>query len=370
VSRLARWWASLFDEVGSLRGVALARLLFGPIVVFNLWGYLTDALDGQTYQDRFHHPFWSWLPHLPEPVYGLVILAGVAAGAAMTVGFLSRVATTTAFLVVTYNLLVDQTGFQHNRAFLVMNLGLLALQPTGLALSVDAWRHERRTGRPPDDRGLLWPLWLQRLLLASVYLASATSKLSNPDWRSGLVLWDRVVRYSSNIEALPHGDALAGVLTDRWVYWWFAPVVLGTELFIGLGLWGKRTRLAAIWVAVAFHASIQVTAEVNTFSFGALAALAVWAVPRTRDRTVIAPARAAAAIGALDWLARFHVEVAEPGGGFRLVDRDGRRWAGIDARRRVLLRLPLTFWFIAPVVALTRGRSEVEGPVDRPATMA
>ena len=358
-SQFRGWWDALFDEVGSLRAVALVRLLFGPIVVFHLWGFLVAALDGRTYQGRFHEPFWAWLPHPPASLYTVMIAVGVVAGVAMTVGLASRLATTTAFAVVAYNLLLDQTAFQHNRAFLVMNLGMLALQPTGLALSLDARRHRLRTGHPPSDLGLLWPLRLQRLLLSSVYLASAGSKLLDPDWRSGLVLWDRVARFSFRIEALPFGDGLADLLTDRWVYWWFAPVVLGTELFIGLGLWSGRTRLAAIWVAVAFHLSIEVSADVHTFSYAALAALAVWAVPSTRDRTVVhAGRREARTIRSLDWLARFRIEPVTDGDGpLTLIDRDGTRYTGMAARRRVRLRLPLTFWFTAPVVALTARRT-------------
>lgn len=358
-SRMRSWWDALFDEVGSLRAVALVRLLFGPIVVFHLWGFLVAALDGRTYQSRFHEPFWAWLPHPPPSLYTAMIAVGVVAGVAMTVGLASRLATTTAFAVVAYNLLLDQNAFQHNRAFLVMNLGMLALQPTGLALSLDARRHRIRTGYPPSDLGLLWPLRLQRLLLSSVYLASAGSKLLDPDWRSGLVLWDRVARFSFRIEALPFGDGLADLLTDRWVYWWFAPVVLGTELFIGLGLWSERTRLAAIWVAVAFHLSIEVSADVHTFSYAALAALAVWAVPSTRDRTVVhAGRREAGTIRSLDWLARFRIEPVTDGGGpLALIDRDGTRYTGLTARRRVRLRLPLTFWLTAPVVALSARRT-------------
>lgn len=372
MTRLAGWWQALFEEVGNLRAVALARLLFGPIVVFHLWGFLTDALGGRSYQDRFNEPFWGWLPHPAEWLYAVLLTVGVVAGVAMTIGLASRVATTAAFGVVAYNLLLDQTAFQHNRAFLVMNLGLLALQPTGVALSVDAWRHRRRTGRPPGELGLLWPLRLQRLLLASVYLASAVSKLLDPDWRSGLVLWDRVVRFSDNIETLPFGDTLVELLTDRWIYWWFAPVVLATELFIGLGLWHARTRLAAIWVAVAFHVSIEMTAEVHTFSYAALAALTVWAVPRARDRLVLhATPRRAAVIRGLDWLARFRVEATDDAGDLLLIDRDGTRWAGVAARRRIRLRLPLTFWFIAPVVALTSDRPASRGRTDgRPPDLA
>ena len=353
MTRLGRWWRGLFDEVGDIRAVALVRLLFGPIVVFHLWDFLTDALHGSTYQDRFHEPFWPWLPNPPETVYALLISIGVLAGVAMTVGLASRIATTTAFVVVGYNLFLDQTSFQHNRAFLLMNLAMLALQPTGRALSIDAWRYRRRFGHPPSDIALIWPLWLHRILLASVYLASGVSKLLDPDWRGGLVLWDRVVRFQRAIEDLPLGDTLVDVLTTRWLYYWFAPLTLATELFIGLGLWHHRTRLAAVWVAVLFHVSIEVTANVHTFSYAALAALALWAVPRTRDRVVTVPRREqAAAIRRLDWLRRFRVVVDEDGGPAELIERDGTRHRGADARRRVLLHLPLTFVFVAPVIAV------------------
>ncbi len=357
MTRLSRWWQGLFDEEGSVRAVALVRLLFGPIVVFHLWDFLTDALRGSTYQDRFHEPFWPWMPNPPEAVYTLLISIGVLAGVAMTVGLASRVATTTAFVVVGYNLLLDQTSFQHNRAFLLMNLGLLALQRTDRALSIDAWRYRRRFGHPPSDMALIWPLWLHRILLASVYLASSVSKLLDPDWRTGLVIWDRVVRFQHAIVDLPFGDTLADVLTTRGLYYWFSPLTLATELFIGLGLWHRRTRLAAVWVAVVFHVSIELTANVHTFSYAALAALSVWAVPRTGDRVVTLPRREqATAIRRLDWLRRFRVVVDEDGGPAELIEHDGIRHVGADARRRILLRLPLTFFVVAPVVAIHAAR--------------
>lgn len=38
-----------------------------------------------------------------------------------------------------------------------------------------------------------------RIVVSSVYLTSGVTKLANPDWRSGLVLSDRVVRYQQQI---------------------------------------------------------------------------------------------------------------------------------------------------------------------------
>ena len=41
--------------------------------------------------------------------------------------------------MVAGNLLLSQTHFRHNRAFLAIVLGGLALLPAGRVLSVDAW---------------------------------------------------------------------------------------------------------------------------------------------------------------------------------------------------------------------------------------
>ena len=45
----------------------------------------------------------------------------------------------------------------------------------------------------------LWPLVLLRVQVSLVYFSSGFSKLVDPDWVSGLVLWDRAVRYQSAI---------------------------------------------------------------------------------------------------------------------------------------------------------------------------
>lgn len=55
----------------------------------------------------------------------------------------------------------------------------------------------RRPRRPAV--GYLWPVLMLRIVVSSVYLTSGVTKLANPDWRSGLVLSDRVVRYQQQI---------------------------------------------------------------------------------------------------------------------------------------------------------------------------
>jgi hypothetical protein len=349
-----------FDELlgrpVSMRALALLRVLAGPVVLLHLRPFLSDSLDGQTYRDAFHEPYAAWYPELPEAVYvGLLWLAAGAA-VAMSLGLLTRLATAATFALVTYNLLLSTTHFHNNRAYLVIVLGLLAVAPCGRELSVDAWLRRRRGRAPLDLSAPAWPLWLLRFECAAVYGASGLSKLVDPDWFGGTVTWQRVVRARDDLQALP--DWAVSLLTDRSFHTGAAKLIVLTELFIAVGLWWRGTRYAAVWVAVAFHVAIEVSASVQVFSFLAIAVLVIWAVPSTRDRVIrIDPGagsqrRLGALVRGLDWLARFRVEPAPPGASLEVVDRGGATLRGGPAVALVLSRLPLTAWFALPALLL------------------
>ena len=146
------------------------------------------------------------------------------------------------------------------------------------------------------------------------------------------------------------------MLADRSFHTVVAKLIVATELFIALGLWSRRTRYAAVWVAVCFHVAIELSARVEVFSYLAIAALVIWSVPSTGDRVLVVDptARAqrllAGAVRSLDWLARFRVEDGAPGSSPRVVDRDGTSRQGAAAVRFVLSRLPVTAWFALPTL--------------------
>jgi hypothetical protein len=323
----------------SLRALALLRVLVGPIVLLHLAPFLSDSLHGRTYQDVFHEPYASWYPELPEGVYIGVLWAGAVAAVLMSAGALlrraalTRVATAATFAVVAYNLFLSTTHFHNNRAYLVIVLGILAMAPAAQA-------------------GPAWPLWLLRFECAAVYGASGISKLLDPDWFGGTVTWQRVLHARADLHPLP--DRVVSVLTDRDFHTGAAKVIVFTELFIALGLWSRRTRYAAVWVAAVFHVTIEASASVQVFSFLGIAVLLIWAVPSTRDRVLQIDPRApfARVVRALDWLARFRVEPAPPGTGIEVVDRDGTSIRGRPAVLFALTRLPLTAWFTLPTLLL------------------
>jgi uncharacterized membrane protein YphA (DoxX/SURF4 family) len=358
--REARGAVARFDELlgrpVSMRALALLRVLAGPAVLLHLRPFLSDALDGRIYSDAFYEPYAAWYPELPHALYvGLLWLAVVAA-LAMSLGFLTRLATATTFAIVTYNLFLSTTHFHNNRAYLVIVLGVLAVAPCGRELSVDAWIRRRR-GRPPLAQSApAWPLWVLRFECAAVYGASGLSKLLDPDWFGGTVTWQRVVRARDELGALP--DWAVSLLTNRSFHTGAAKLIVLTELSIAVGLWRRRTRYAAVWVAVAFHLAIESSASVQVFSYLGIAVLVIWAVPSTRDRILrLDPSsrpqrRLGAAVRRLDWLARFRIEEAPPGSRLELVDRDGSAIRGAPALVFALSRLPLTAWFTLPALLL------------------
>jgi hypothetical protein len=374
-----------FDELlgrpVDLRAMALLRVLAGPIALLHLWPFLADALDGRLYRDTFTEPYAAWYPHLPRGLYTAVLALGVVAAVAMTVGLCTRLATGVTLGVVAYNLFLSTTHVHNNRAYLAIVLAALALVPCGRELSVDAWLRARR-GRPPlPASGPGWPLWLLRFEASVVYGASGLSKLLDPDWIGGTVTWHRVVRVHDQVVASALPGWAVTVLEDRGFHTYAAKAIVATELFVALGLWWRASRYAAVWLAVCFHVAIQLSASVEVFSYLAIAALVVWAVPSSRDRVVAVDVastrlrRFAVALAALDWLARFRVVDGPPGSGLSVTDRDGSVVRGGVAVAVVLSRLPLTAWFALPVVASPpvrrsrrAGRPAASGPPPRVGT--
>jgi uncharacterized membrane protein YphA (DoxX/SURF4 family) len=348
----------LLGRAVSMRALALLRVLAGPAVLVHLQPFLSDSLDGRTYQDGFYEPYASWYPEVPEAVYVGLLWLAAAAAVAMSLGLLTRLATATTFAIVAYNLFLSTTHFHNNRAYLVIVLGLLAVAPCGRELSLDAWIRRCRGLPALDPSAPAWPLWLLRFECAAIYGASGLSKLVDPDWFGGTVSWQRVVRAREQLETWPLPDWAVSALTDRGFHTGAAKLIVLTELFIALGLWWRGTRYAAVWVAVVFHLTIETSASVQVFSYLGIAVLVIWAVPSTRDRVLRVDAtdarqrRLGAAVRGLDWLARFRVEPAEAGSRLEVVDRDGTAIFGLPAAALTLSRLPLTAWFALPTLLL------------------
>ena len=344
-----RSWNERLDDPVDVRSLAVLRLAIGPIVLLHLRPFLSDALDGVVYSDSFTLPYWSWYPELPEGLYVAMLWGTALAAMLLSIGLWTRLVAWLTVAGVAYNLFLSQTHFHHNRAFLLILLVGLAVLPTGRTVSVDALR-ARRSGAAlsPLGAGRL-SLTVFRFSIALVYFASGFSKLIDPAWWGGTVTRLRIERYEDRVADAGVPDALVELLLDPGFQAVAAKAIVLTELFIAIGLLVPRLRKAAVWVAIPFHVSIEVTAYVQVFSAAALAALVVWTDRPSHDRIVRIGAPWGGVIRVLDWTGRFRVvDTAGP----PVVEDRKRRRQGRDAGWFVASRLPLTFWFAAPVVLL------------------
>ncbi len=353
-ARLRAWNRSL-DVPVDARALAVLRIAIGPIVLLHLRPFLAAARDGLIYSDRFTLPFWDWYPELPRAAYIALLWAIALTALMLSLGLFTRAAAWLTAGGVAYNVFLSQTHFRHNRAFLIILLVGLAVLPAGRTASLDAWRARRRGAPLADKGGTRLALTVLRFEIAVVYLASGFSKLIDPDWWGGTVTRLRIERYRPRLSDLGIPDWIVDLLADPGFQAATAKIIVLTELFIGLGLLLRRTRKAAIWVAIPFHVGIQAIAAVQVFSFAALAALVVWIDRPARSRTLHVPERSrwGRAIGVLDWTGRFRVEI---GKGPMTVTDGSRTLSGNEARLFVLSRLPATFWFAAPLQLLRRSQ--------------
>jgi hypothetical protein len=114
-------------------------------------------------------------------------------------------------------------------------------------------------------------------------------------------------------------------------------------------------------VAIPFHIAIEISARVQVFSWAALAALVIWVTPTVERRRLFVPVgdRLAGIARSLDWFGRFEIVPAD-GGEVRVAEHDAGRSLvrhGADARWTAWSRLPATFWFAAPMLAVARLRA-------------
>jgi uncharacterized integral membrane protein len=285
--------------------------------------FLQLAADGVIYRDRFWLPYADWYPHLPRGLY--VALSGTCGdGLLVSLGIVTRLAAWACAGGVAYNLFLSQTHFHHNRAFLLILLIGVAVPPVGATLSSDRLlRTPRLLSR---GRGRRLALTVLRLEICPRLPGLGPLKLLDPDWWDGTVTRLRVVAPAPTASGpCPNGSSISCSTRGS------TPGRQGGGADRGLHRRRsaqRRTRLAAVWMAIPFHLAIEATAAVQVFSWAALAALVVWVTPQSHDRAVALPRLWQVAGGAGPRLDRAVRGVAARRGG----DRDRSRWHGAARR--------------------------------------
>jgi len=354
---------SFLDEIGDVHALAGARIAFGVLLLVEARGMMLEQLDQGYFGAHFHVPFIPERFVPSQQVFAMILAAQAVCAVLVIVGHVARPALFFSAAAITYAMLCDRLHFHHNRWALACYAALLALTPCDRARALGA-----RGGVP--TAGPLWAVRLAQLQVCIVYVASASSKLFDPDWRSGAMMLDRMVRYGH--VAIERGVP-AGV-----VQFFQRPEVaslmskgaIATELFLAFALLSRPLRIPAIFVGICFHAAIELSARVELFSFTTFAAYLLFATPDFRARSLrYDPTRAksvvlARAVRLLDWLARFDVspweaDALDRGRSFVVTDRDGKPRTGFAGVMSLMRALPLAFpiWAVLSPLLGVRSKS-------------
>ncbi len=347
------------DERGDTYLLGLTRLAFGALLSVSSWSIYQQSRHG-FFRDAFHLSFLPERLLPPAPLY-LALVAAHALGALWVVaGWRARPALALTSLVGLYLLLANRLELHNNRYALYCYAFLLSFAPCDRAFVFFGPHH--------DAAARAGPLWAQRLVQAQaslIYLASGLSKLADPDWRGGVVLGDRALRFLERRRLGWPVDAFLAWFGQPHVSSSFSKVVIATELFLAVGLWAPRARAVALWVGFFFHVSIEITQQVELFTYMTLAVYLLFVTPATRERALEVPPERAAwgqALGRLDWLARFELRSAPPGAPFAAVDRDGRRAIGFAAFVLLCRALPALFPLWLPLALAERALARRRAP--------
>jgi hypothetical protein len=350
------------DDVGDTYTLGLVRIALG-LLLFTQALRAARQLEDVYFGDVFH---WPILPELLVPsrsVYALIVIAQVLLAVVAVAGHgNARPALLASALLGTYVLLCDRLQFHNNRWALDCFAALLAFTPCDRSFHL---------GPPPVVRvGPLWAVRLAQIQLSLIYVASAGSKLFDPDWRGGLVLLERLRMYGHQAADVGVPQPLLDWMTQADVTSALAKLAIATELLLAIGLGSRRGRIIALWWGLWFHLTIEATSRVEGFTWLTLAVYVTFVTPDVRARRLFfdgsrAKGRwAARLVALLDWLARFDIKPWAPdpvrrGHVVVIVRRDGTRATGVRALAMVARCTPLLFPLWAPLALLasfTRGK--------------
>jgi hypothetical protein len=343
----------LRTESGDPYVLGLVRVGIGGFLFWHALGAARELSEVGYFGASFHLPFLDGLTAPSRTVYVGILALRMLLAVMVTVGLAARPALLGSALLGLYVLLLDRLQFHHNRYSLLLFAFLLSFTRCDQSLSLAA---------PPGLR-METPLWAVRLMQVQVslmYLASGGSKLLDRDWREGLVIGDRLMRFGEQAIARGVPPGFVHFLQAPHVSSALAKMAIITELFLCVALWLRKSRVLALWWGVMFHLTIQVTSRVEIFTWLMLVLYALFVTPDVRARKLFYNPRRLKGVALgwtvrlLDWFLRFDVRAWTPdevqgGHSIVVVRRDGSLATGVRARAMIARTVPLLFPLWAPL---------------------
>jgi hypothetical protein len=338
--------------------VSLVRAILGVFLLFSALREAPRIGRAPYFGDVFHIPL---LPDALVPgksLFSFLLLAQVVLAVLVTIGKFARPSLLATAVIGLYLLGCDRLRYHNNRYALLLFSLVIAFSPCDRAF---VWGGPELSAE--ERKGPLWAARLAQVQLAIIYLASGGSKLLDADWRDGRVIGDRLMRATSLAVAKGVPPAVMETLAHPAFSSYLAKLAILTELFLALALFVRPTRVFALWWGVMFHLTIEVTSQVELFTWLSLAIYALFAVPTLGERAILyEPGHRWAGLLArfarrADWLRRFDIRpdgAKAAGQGFVVIERDGSRAVGLLGYARIARALPLLFPLSIPLLVLAR----------------
>jgi hypothetical protein len=305
--------------------------------------------------DVFHMPLVPEAFVPPRSVYTAMLGVQALCCLASLLGLWARPALLCAGLLGFYGFFCDRLQYHNNRYCLLLLTCLVALSPSDRSFSL--WRWLRQLPAPPR----IAPRLLARAIgaqLSLVYLSSSIGKALDADWRGGTVM---LLRFAEGHALLSR--YLPAPIADLLQAPWFAHAAsLGaicSELFLALGPWFALTRPLALWLGVVFHAGIELSANVELFSYTMLSGYVAFAKPELAERRASFGGqkrgpRLRSLFARLDWLNRFETTASPEQRSWLVVrDRMGASHSGLRALRELTRATPALFPLWLPLAVMT-----------------
>jgi hypothetical protein len=259
-------WRSFWFEPEPMTALGLVRILFGLVMVAwsfallpNLLTFLGRGgiLPSQPSSQYAWGPLQIW--HSDQAVIGVWALL-LSASAALTVGWHSRIAAACVYICLMTVLHRDTYVFNAGDGLLRIEALLIALAPSGAALSLD----RRRTAGSFWDSQVRapWAIRLMQVQVSIIYLATVRDKLSGTTWNEGTAV-SYALRLADRQNVPVPGWLSTNALLMNVATWG----TLVVEIAIGVLVWNRRLRPWVLLAGVLLHLSILLTLAVGFFSW-------------------------------------------------------------------------------------------------------
>ena len=258
-------WRAFWFRPEPMIVLGVVRIAFGLIAVawgLSLFPDLDDFFtsDGVLIRPRAGPFEWGVLPPgVGDRAVFIAWIVLILAALALTVGWHSRIASLLVFVLVLSFQYRNPLVFNAGDVLLRVEAFVIALAPSGAALSLD---ERRRTGsfwsaqcRAP------WALRLLQIQLTVVYVATFATRMTGEKWPGGTAVSYALRLDDMLILRVPRVvlDSAAVINIATWA-------VLAGELLLGILVWRRRVRLAVMVIGAVLHLAIMVTIAVGFFS--------------------------------------------------------------------------------------------------------